>query len=223
MNRKLNPEIMSVKRNSRMLLKNVLAGISAITLERLIFVFLFTISLFTTGCTRYSKQTSAVKSDLLSYRDPTGLKRPVNTLAEWEKKRGQILDGMENAMGKLPDRSGLPALDLQITDSLKEENYTRLTITFTVAENERVPAYLYVPFQKGTQEKLPAMLVLHGTGAPGKQLVDGKSPLANRALAKELARRGYVVIAPDYPSMGDLQDYDFENDRYQSGTMKWCF
>lgn len=67
------------------------------------------------------------------------------------------------------------------------------------------------------------MVVLHGTGDAGKELVDGKSPLANRALAKELAERGYIVIAPDYPSMGELKDYNFENDRYQSGTMKGIF
>lgn len=67
------------------------------------------------------------------------------------------------------------------------------------------------------------MLVLHGTGELGKQLVDGKSRLPNRALAKELAERGYVVIAPDYPSMGDLKDHDFATDRYESGTMKAIF
>ena len=67
------------------------------------------------------------------------------------------------------------------------------------------------------------MLVLHGTGALGKRLVDGESPRHNRAQAKELAERGYVVIAPDYPSMGEQQDYDFDNDRYESGTMKAIF
>ena len=67
------------------------------------------------------------------------------------------------------------------------------------------------------------MLVLHGTGDLGKRIVDGESPRANRAIAKELAERGYVVIAPDYPSMGDLKNYDFEKDRYQSGTMKAIF
>lgn len=187
-------------------------------MKRLIFIFLFTFFLLVTGCTRYSKQTSIVKPDLISYRDSSGMKKPVNTLAEWKQKRGQILESMQQAMGQLPGRSGLPALDIQITDSLKEDHYTRLTISFSVAENERVPAYLYVPLQKDKLEKLPAMLALHQTGAPGKQLVDGQD-----AYAKELAQRGYVVIAPDYPGFGDLKNYDFENDRYQSGTMKGIF
>jgi pimeloyl-ACP methyl ester carboxylesterase len=185
------------------------------SMKRAIFVFLLTAFLYTGGCTRYSDHSA-----LLFYRDSDSVKRAVNTPAEWEPKRTQILKGMQMGMGQLPDWSDLPPLDLQIADSLKEDRYTRLTISFTVAENESVPAYLYIPFRKDSQKKLPAMLVLHGTGDAGKQLVDGKSPKSNRALAKELAERGYIVIAPDYPSMGELKDYDFANDRYQSGTMK---
>lgn len=160
---------------------------------------------------------------LLSYKDIKGVNKPVETLAEWEQKRRQILDSMQSVMGMLPGRSDLPPLNIKVTDSLKRDNYTRLTISFTAAQNENVTAYLYLPFQKHTHEKLPAMLVLHGTGDQGKQLVDGVSPLANRAIAKELAQRGYVVIAPDYPSFGDQKDYDFDNDRYESGTMKAIF
>lgn len=187
-------------------------------MKELILIFLLAISLLSKGCTTY-----ADNQDLLSYRDSSGREGSVNTLDEWELKRSQILEGMQKAMGRLPDKSGLPALNVQITDSLKEDHYTRLTISFTVAEGERVPAYLYVPHQKDKPERLPAMLALHPTGAPGKGIVDGRSPRANRAYARELAQRGYVVIAPDYPGFGYLQDYDFENDRYQSGTMKGIF
>ncbi|MCL2744248.1 MAG: alpha/beta fold hydrolase, partial [Planctomycetaceae bacterium] len=52
---------------------------------------------------------------------------------------------------------------------------------------------------------------------------DGESPNSNRACARELARRGYAVIAPDYPSMGELKNYDFKAARYQSGTMATIF
>ncbi len=160
---------------------------------------------------------------LLHFNDSTHSDKVITTTTDWELKRKQVLENMQKVMGKLPDRTNLPPFDVQILDSQEEERYTRHNITFTVAENEDLPAYLYVPHQKGQSKKLPAMLVLHGTGELGKQLVDGKSPLANRALAKELAQRGYVVIAPDYPSMGDLKEYDFENDRYESATMKAIF
>lgn len=160
---------------------------------------------------------------LLTYKDLAGINKKVNTFAEWKQKRGQILERMQMVMGKLPDRSGLPPFDMKVSDRLQRENYTRLTISFTVAENESLSAYLYIPFQQGNPKKLPAILVLHGTGDQGKQLVDGMSTIPNRAHARELAQRGYVVIAPDYPSFGDMKDYNFDNDRYESGTMKGIF
>lgn len=163
------------------------------------------------------------KSDLLFYIDSTGKKRRVTTVTQWGIKRRQILEGMLQAMGELPGFLNLPDRNIQIIDEIKKESYTRQNISFTVAENERVPAYLYIPFQKRKQEKLPAILALHPTGNLGKKIVDGQGPLANRAYAKELAQRGYVVIAPDYPGFGDLKDYDFKTDRYQSGTMKSIF
>ena len=38
--------------------------------------------------------------------------------------------------------------------------------------------------------------------------------------AKELAKRGYVTLSPDYPSFGESKDYNFDADNYTSGTMK---
>lgn len=162
------------------------------------------------------------RRDLLTITDLTGT-RPVKDKLDWADRRAQVLQGMQEAMGPLPAWSDLPAFDTKTVDTLVEELYTRYTIHFTVAKDEVVPAYLYIPSAVKKHEKRPAMLALHGTGDLGKQLVDGKSILANRALARELAQRGYVVIAPDYPSMGELKDYDFANDRYQSATMKAIF
>lgn len=133
-----------------------------------------------------------------------------------------IRDSMEAAMGPLPDLTHLPPMNIQYKDSLSTTLYTRYTIIFTVAENENLPAYLYLP-TGNKAGKRAAMLVLHSTGNLGKGIVDGQGNLPDRALAKELAERGYVVIAPDYPSFGDMEDYDFENDRYESGTMKGIF
>ena len=160
---------------------------------------------------------------LLVYKTNFGKNKRVKTLAEWKMKRLQILDGMQKAMGLLPDRTKLPALNINILDSIKEEGYTRYAINFTVEQNELLPAYLYVPLPKGIPKKLPAMLVLHETDPLGKKALSGISYSPNKAYAKELAQRGYVVIAPDYPGFGDMEDYNFETDRYQSGTMKAIF
>ena len=182
--------------------------------------FLFIILFLLNSTWIFARSTKEFKG---TAREITLKKSPADSVKWHEKKRQQILKNMEKTMGKLPERSNLPPLDIRVTDSLKEDTYTRYTINFTVAENERVPVYLYIPFQKGTPKKLPAMLVLHGTHALGKGVVDGQGEKPNRAHARELAQRGYVVIAPDYPSFGDLKDHDFENDRYKSATMQAIF
>lgn len=168
-------------------------------------------------------KTSGMEKSILTYLDESGKYKPIMNLKEWEIRRKQILNGMEAAMGKLPSREGLPPMDIQYVDSLKGTNYTRFTIRFTVAENEMLPAYLYIPDNKVGKDKFPAMVALHETDSIGKQSVDGQGKNKNLAYAKELAGRGYVVIAPDYPGFGDLQPYDFSVDRYQSGTMKGIF
>jgi len=161
--------------------------------------------------------------DLLTYTDSKGKLKPVNTKDQWQLKRHQILDSMQAIMGPLPSRMNLPDLKVTVKDSLTTDKYIRYLIVFAPAVNEDVTCYLYVPTGVDKTKKLPAMLVLHGTGALGKRLVDGESTNRNRAQAKELAERGYVVIAPDYPSMGEQKDYDFQKDRYTSGTMKAIF
>jgi acetyl esterase/lipase len=158
---------------------------------------------------------------LLAFRNTNGRAKTVQTPAQWEIKRQQILHNMQLAMGPLPDRSQPAPLQVTIKDSLLQRNHIRYEITFMAAGNEPVPALLFVPLKKG---KHPAMLALHGTSPLGKRAITSENKTtANRAYAEELADRGYVVIAPDYPSFGDMKDYDFEHDRYESGTMKAIF
>lgn len=139
------------------------------------------------------------------------------------QQRKEVLRNMQKVMGKLPRRPVFKNSDVQILDSLIEPSFTRYNINYTVAKGEIVPVYLYVPHQKGSPEKLPAMLVLHETDPLGRKAVDGQGNKVNRSHARELAQRGYVVIAPDFPSFGDSENYDFDTDRYASGTMKGIF
>ena len=165
------------------------------------------------------------RPDLMTCTDEQGNRREVVTEKDWESRRREILDAMQEVMGRLPDLSHLPPLDVQVTHVQEEERFVRKTIRFTAVENEFVPAYLYLPFRDGASDpaKRPAMLVLHETDDLGKRSVDGERPRPNRAYARELALRGYVVIAPDYPGFGELKDYDFQSARYASGTMAGIF
>jgi hypothetical protein len=64
--------------------------------------------------------------------------------SQHKKKRDQILKNLEKAMGKLPDRLNLPNFDIKITDSIREDRFTRYTLSFLVAENERLPCGFYM-------------------------------------------------------------------------------
>lgn len=179
--------------------------------------------LFAVSCTSPTKQGNSDRTGLLFFQDSNHKSVPVSTKKEWGQKRIQVLGNMQKLMGELPSRSQLPDFDLQFTDSLREEKYTRYSINFLVAANERITAYLYIPNKSNPVQPYPAMLALHETDSIGKGSVDGQGHNKNLAYSKELAQRGYVVIASDYPSFGGLKGYDFDKDRYESGTMKGIF
>ena len=156
----------------------------------------------------------------LSVVSDAGGPRPIRTAADWRLRREHILAGMQVVMGPLPSRENLPRFDIRESERLEGEGFIRTTITFAVEPGDRLPADLYLPSDLQDGEKRPAMLALHPTGAPGKRIVAGEGPRANRQYGLELAQRGYIVLCPDYPSFGDYADYSFESDAYASGTMK---
>ena len=124
-------------------------------------------------------------------------------------------------MGKLPAAAKRPP-EVKVIGQKKGDGFVRFEITYLAAEGEPVPAYLLVPTDRPPGKRLPAMLALHQTTPLEKKEVAGEGGLPNLAYAKELAQRGYVVLAPDYPSLGDYR-YDFRKSRYASGTMKGIF
>ncbi len=125
-------------------------------------------------------------------------------------------------MGPLPDRTKLPPLDVQVSEQYAGDGFTRLKLSYASDEGDRVPAYLFIPQSRSGRRA--AVLALHQTTPLGKSEPAGVSKdsgggAANLHYALELARRGYVVLAPDYPSLGEYH-YDFSNSKYASGSMK---
>ncbi|MEX1039052.1 MAG: alpha/beta fold hydrolase [Pirellulaceae bacterium] len=161
--------------------------------------------------------------ELMVFANEAGKIQPVQEAADWQRRRGDILTAMQRVMGPLPSREGLPPFNPKITETTEGEGFTRQTILLTVEPGNQLPVDLYLPRPLPNGEKRPAILALHSTGRLGKRIAAGDGDLENRAYAVELAQRGYVVIAPDYPSFGDAADYDFNQDRYESGTMKGIF
>ena len=136
-------------------------------------------------------------SQLLMFLDDKGNMHPVCTPEDWQCRRNHILYGMQEVMGKLPDRKQLRVLDVQEMERLKGDGYTRLKISLVAEKGERSPAYLYVPDKHETLQRFPAILALHPTSPLRKGVVAGLSDKLNRSYAIEMAKRGYIVIAPD--------------------------
>lgn len=138
-----------------------------------------------------------------------------------EPDRAAILRKMEQVMGPLPGAGRKVPLDVKVISEEQFDGYVRKRITFAVEKGDRVPAWLLIP--TGREGKRPAMLCLHQTIAIGKDEPVGLGKQDSKAQALHLVKRGYVCLAPDYPSFGEYQ-YDFkaafQRGDYQSGTMK---
>lgn len=148
----------------------------------------------------------ADKGNLLVVRDDSGKERPVKTAADWAKRRKHILAGMQEAMGPLPDESRKVPLDVRVIEETKGPKYLLRKLSYAAEEGDRVPAYLLLPNER--RGKLPAVLCLHQTVRIGKAEPAGLGTSENLRYAAHLAERGYVTLAPDYPSFGDYA-YDF--------------
>jgi len=165
-------------------------------------------------------------ADLGTVRDEaTGELRPIATPADWDLRRRHILAAMQSIMGRLPGDDELGPLEVVERGSEPGEGFTRKLVSYSAGPGQVATAHLYLPAAgaggplAGPDGRRPAVLALHPTSALGKLVVAGEGPRANRGYAVELAQRGYVVLAPDYPSFGELADYDFHLDPHASGTM----
>ncbi|MBT4724215.1 MAG: alpha/beta fold hydrolase [Planctomycetaceae bacterium] len=161
--------------------------------------------------------------DLLVYYDEADLFRPITKPEHFKKKRQQIIDGMLLGMGQLPQRPihrSLEDFDIRVVNTQVRGRYIKQTIRFDAAKGEVVHAFLYEPLDKKPGEKRPGIVGMHPTGAAGKGCFESW-PLCNFPI--ELAMLGYVVIVPDYPGFGDSRPYNFDSDRYDSGTIKGVF
>ena len=172
-------------------------------------------------------------NDLLTYFDDNDVLQPITKPEHFKIKRKQILEGMEQGMGKLynrPTRTRLEEFNIQVRLTRTRGRYTRKTIDFEVAPGEVVHADLYEPIHNKPGEKWPGIIGTHPFGSMGKGSFE-MWPL--NTFPQDLAMQGYVVIVPDCPGFGETRPfdakknawgkYDFEADRYESGTINSVF
>ncbi len=162
------------------------------------------------------------RANLLIYRGDDGNPWAVQSSSDWQRRRSEILAGVQEVMGQLPGRGKRSSLDMKVEEEIDCGSYVRRKITYAAEPNSRVPAYLLVPeaaLEKGAKPA-PAVLALHPTNNEiGHGLVVGLGGKANRQYAAELAERGYVVLAPSYPLLAKYQP-DLADLGWKSGTLK---
>ncbi|MBL9187172.1 MAG: hypothetical protein JNK23_06825 [Opitutaceae bacterium] len=163
------------------------------------------------------------RENLLLRRDAAGATVPATSVAEWQQRRAEIVRGMEAVMGPLPIPTVRAPLDVRVDEETDEGTFVRRRISYQSEPGNRVPAYLCIPkaaLATRTNEKFPAVLCLHPTdNTVGCGVVVGLGTRPNRAYASELAARGFVTIAPNYPHLAGYAP-DLRALGYASGTMK---
>jgi len=155
--------------------------------------------------------------DVMTWKDHNGATHAVTSPEQMQIRNDHTRQNMLKVMGPLPDRSDLPPLNIETIETVDEGEYIRNKILFTPEPGDRLPAYLCIP-QK-LAGKVPGILCLHQTVAIGKAETVGIGTTVNRNYGQELAQRGYVTLAPDYPGFGDYK-IDVYARGYASATAK---
>ncbi|NSW55860.1 MAG: alpha/beta fold hydrolase [Armatimonadetes bacterium] len=163
-----------------------------------------------------SAPTREEKFDCMSWWDAQGNRRPVAGAEDAEKRREIALARMQQVMGPFPGPDSTPPSF--IVDEREDlPGVTRLKIRYDTRDGDRVPAYLFIPVDQ--RPDMPAALCLHQTIPIGKGEPAGLGGSENLQYALELARRGFITLAPDYPRFGENQT-DAYALGYVSATMK---
>lgn len=120
----------------------------------------------------------------------------IQTPDQWEANRNSL---RQRFLELIRDdfKPARPRPGLKIHESVEiDGRYRRDLVSYAVGADERAHAYLAIPV--AAPGRMPAVLVLHGTTEHGKEQTAGLSGDATKAYLDHLARRGYVVLAPDH-------------------------
>lgn len=127
----------------------------------------------------------------------------------------RILERMQQVMGPLKALKGVPRFEA--LDEQRQQGIIRRRIRYEAEPGDMVPAWLMMP--EGSRGRRPALLCLHQTTKIGKDEPAGVGGLPNLHYAREMAERGWVTLAPDYPNFGEYA-IDVYAQGYASATMK---
>ena len=158
---------------------------------------------------------------LMVVRDGQGREHPIQTLADWNVRRDHILAHFQEVAGHVARRRapGSARLAGDLDDAGSRLHSQEDLVRHRAGRPRAGLAADSGSRAASRRQKHPAVLCLHQTIAIGKDEPAGLGQNRELAYARELAERGYVTLAPDYPNFGEykINVYDLG---YASATMK---
>lgn len=120
---------------------------------------------------------------------------------EWQRK---FKRNIRRYLGPKPEP--IP-LEVETLEQVQQDGYTREKIIFNPDAFSSIPAYVLIPDGVSAEEPAPAVLCAHGHGV-GKDGAVGIVDDYQKQYAVELAKQGFVTMAPDWRSFGERLDRD---------------
>ncbi len=141
------------------------------------------------------------KAELLEVMRADGALERATTVAEWQTRRRHIEGNFLSVTGPLIAAQVPGPLDVQVESEEDAGAYLLRKVSYLSEPGDRMAAWLLIP--KEISGKAPAALCLHQTIDIGKDEPAGRGENGELDYARELAERGYVTLAPDYPTFGE--------------------
>lgn len=129
----------------------------------------------------------------------TNENKVIHSISQWEQVCIDIKRRLFETIGSPPIERNTRAIKIMNEEKLYD--YIRCKISYVVGEGDKIKSYLLHP--RGLTKPAPAVLALRQTVETGKDEVVGLNGNPDFAYGHELAKRGYIILAPDYLTAGE--------------------
>ena len=145
------------------------------------------------------------RTNLLIYRSARGEVFPVKSVRDWQRRRAEILRGMQQIMGPLPGKEKRCPLEVKVEEEVDCGDYVRRFLSYAAEPGSRVPAYLLVPrtVLQG-EHKTSGILCLHQTHSLGQKVVVGLGGQPRRRVCRRTGAARLCLPRPGLPAIGQL-------------------
>ena len=126
------------------------------------------------------------------------------TQTEFREWRQKFRRNIARSLGPKPEPVPLA---VETVEQVQQDGYTREKIIFNPDAFSSIPAYILIPDGADAENPAPAVLCAHGHGV-GKDGAVGTVEDYQKQYAVELARHGFVTLAPDWRGFGERKDRD---------------